>query len=250
MNYRLFIILIFIILTGCKLETVSKDINFENNIYTNKGFALVYSEKLLKDKIIKKKIDNRSLDIYHSYLSKGTKVKITNLINNKSIVGNVVKKINNINFYNSIISQRISTELEINSNQPYVEIKEIKNNSVFLAKKSKIFDEEKKVANKAPVEDISINDLNSSKKKKIKKTEKIEFSYIIKVVDFYFLKNALTLKKKIMEETDIKIANILSISENTHRIVLGPYDNINSLQKAFYSIRSLGFENIEIFKNE
>ena len=53
-----------------------------------------------------------------------------------------------------------------------------------------------------------------------------------------------------MEETDIKIANILSISENTHRIVLGPYDNINSLQKAFYSIRSLGFENIEIFKNE
>ena len=43
--------------------------------------------------------------------------------------------------------------------------------------------------------------------------------------------------------------NIFSISKNTHRIILGPYNNINSLQKAFYSIRTLGFENIEIIKN-
>ena len=51
------------------------------------------------------------------------------------------------------------------------EIKEIKNNSIFLAKKSKTFDEEKNVANKAPVDTISINDLNSSKKEKISKEE-------------------------------------------------------------------------------
>ena len=44
--------------------------------------------------------------------------------------------------------------------------------------------------------------------------------------------------------------NISSISENMHRITLGPYNNINSLQKDFYSIRTLGFENIEIIKNE
>ena len=44
--------------------------------------------------------------------------------------------------------------------------------------------------------------------------------------------------------------NILSISKNTHRITLGPYNNINSLKKDFYSIRTLGFENIEIIKND
>ena len=75
-------------------------------------------------------------------------------------MGNVSTRIKNLNFYNSIVSQRISDELDINYNQPYIEIKEIKNNSIFLAKKSKIFEEEKNVANKAPVDTISINDLN------------------------------------------------------------------------------------------
>ena len=238
------------ILTSCTSNNVGKNINIDNNIYSNKGFALIFSEELIKDKKIKKKIDSRSLDINHSYLPKGTKVKITNLLNNKSIVANVSKKINNIDFYNSIISQRISNELEININQPYVEIKEIKNNSIFLAKKSKTFDEEKKVANKAPVDLISVNDLNSSNKKKLKSAKTFNFSYSIKVVDFYFLENAKNLKKNIMDNTDIKIIDILSISKNVHRITLGPYYNINSLKKDFYSIRSLGFENINIINND
>ena len=238
------------ILISCTSKNDSKNINIDNNIYSNKGFALIFSEELIKDKKIKKKIDSRSLDINHSYLPKGTKVKITNLLNNKSIVANVSKKINNIDFYNSIISQRISNELEININQPYVEIKEIKNNSIFLAKKSKTFDEEKKVANKAPVDLISVNDLNSSNKKKLKSVKTFNFSYSIKVVDFYFLENAKNLKKNIMDNTDIKIIDILSISKNVHRITLGPYYNINSLKKDFYSIRRLGFENIDIINND
>ena len=53
-----------------------------------------------------------------------------------------------------------------------------------------------------------------------------------------------------MDNTDIKIIDILSISKNVHRITLGPYYNINSLKKDFYSIRSLGFENINIINND
>lgn len=249
MNYKIFIILIFFIFSGCKLETVNKKVNYDNNIYVNKGFTLIYSDELIKNKITKNKIDIRSLDIYHSYLSRGTKVKITNLLNNKSLVGNVSRKIKNLDFYNSIVSKRISDELNINYDQPYIEIKEIKNNSIFLAKKSKTFEEEKNVANKAPVDTISINDLNSSKKEKVKDIKVSKFSYVIKVAEFYFLENAKDLKKRIIKETDIQIVNISSISKNTHRIILGPYNNINSLQKAFYSIRTLGFENIEIIKN-
>jgi len=249
MSYKIFIILLFLIFSGCKLETVNKKVNYDNNIYVNKGFTLIYSDELIKEKIITKKIDVRSLDIHHSYLSRGTKVKITNLLNNKSVVGNVSRKIKNLNFYNSIISQRISDELNLNYNQPYIEIKEIKNNSIFLAKKSKIYEEEKNVANKAPVDIISINDLNSPKKKKLKKSKVSKFSYEIKVAEFYFFENANLLKKRIIKETDIQFVNILSISKNSHRIILGPYNNINSLQNAFYSIKNLGFENIEIIKN-
>ena len=67
--------------------------------------------------------------------------------------------------------------------------------------------------------------------------------------EIIYIGKAKDLKKRIIKETDIQIVNILSISKNTHRIILGPYNNINSLQKAFYSIRTLGFENIEIIKN-
>ena len=249
MSYKFFILLVFIILSECKLKTVNKEVNYDNNIYVNKGFTLIYSDELIKKKITTKKIEVRSLDIHHSYLSRGTKVKITNLLNEKSLVVNVSKKIKNLDFYNSIVSKRISDELNINYNQPYIEIKEIKNNSVFLAKKSKTFEEEKNVANKAPVDTISINDLNSSKKEKIKNTKVSKFSYVIKVAEFYFFENAKDLKRRIITETDIQIVNILSISKNTHRVILGPYNNINSLQKAFYSIKTLGFENIEIIKN-
>ena len=37
MNYKIFIILIFIIFSGCKLETVNKKVNYDNNTYVNKG---------------------------------------------------------------------------------------------------------------------------------------------------------------------------------------------------------------------
>ena len=94
------------------------------------------------------------------------------------------------------MSKRISDELNINYDQPYIEIKEIKNNSIFLAKKSKTFEEEKNVANKAPVDTISINDLNSSKKEKVKDTKVSKFSYVIKVAEFYFFENAKDLKKE------------------------------------------------------
>jgi len=57
MNYKIFIILIFFIFSGCKLETVNKKVNYDNNIYVNKGFTLIYSDELIKDKITKKKID-------------------------------------------------------------------------------------------------------------------------------------------------------------------------------------------------
>ena len=52
----------------------------------------------------------------------------------------------------------------------YIEIILISKNSTFVAKKAKTFEEEKNVAEKAPVDGIQINDLNAKKiKKKIKK---------------------------------------------------------------------------------
>ncbi len=55
MNYNILFFIIFIVFTGCKLETGKNNIVYDNNIYINKGFALVFSEDLIKNKIAKKK---------------------------------------------------------------------------------------------------------------------------------------------------------------------------------------------------
>ena len=49
-----------------------------------------------------------------------------------------------------------------------------------------MYDEEKQVAEKAPVEGISINDLSVNKKKNKKIQKKEKFNYIIKINEYYY----------------------------------------------------------------
>ena len=222
---------------------------FLERYFLNKGFTLVYNEELYKEKLVKGKIEDRSLIIFQKNLKKNTKVKITNLINSKYIIANVGKKVEYPYFYNSVISRRISKNLEIDELEPYVEIKELLEGSSFIAKKAKTFDEEKQVANKAPIDSISINDLNSE----VTKTGQVKqnkFNYSIKIADFYFKDTALTMLDRIKKETSVNKIEIQSLSSTQYRVFLGPFYNINSLQKAFNDINVLQFENIEIIKND
>ena len=139
------------------------DITFEKK-YRNSGFSLIYNDQL---KI--KKIDQRSLSIFHRNLKRKSFVKITNPSNGKTLIAEV--KSNRVKFsafYNSIITQRIAEELELNLNEPYIDIILISKNSTYIAKKTKTFEEEKRVAEKAPIDGIKISDLNSSSKTKKK----------------------------------------------------------------------------------
>ena len=118
---------------------------------------------------------------------------------------------------------------------------------MFIAKRAETYEEEKYVANKAPVKNISVNDLNVVKVKK-KKIKNKKFSYIIKIGDFYFNKTALIMIERIKLETTIKDPRIEKISNKKYRVYIGPFMNINSLQKSHNDINILGFENIEIIK--
>ena len=219
------------------------------NAYSNKGFALVYSDNLYIEKIISKKINERSLIIFQKNLKTNTQVKITNILNKKSIIAVVGKSSIYPSFNNSVLSSRIAVELDLDKNQPYVEILEILGDSVFVAKKAKTFDEEKKVSEKAPVTNISINDLNEIKKNNKKNNNEI-FFYTIKVADFYFNKTALLMVNRIRTESSIKNPKVRKISDKKYRVYLGPFDNINSLQNSYNDISILKFENIEIIKND
>ena len=244
-------IIIFIFLSNCTTTTlVNNKMNKTIvNAYSNKGFALIYSEDLLKQKIIDKKIDERSLVILQKKLKTNTLVKITNILNNKSLIATVRKSSKYPSFNNSVLSLRIAEELELDIDQPYVEVLEILDNSIFVAKKAKIYDEEKNVAFKAPVNSININDLNVVKNN-VQKKLITRFSYIVKIADFYFNDTALMMVNRIKVESYIKDPKIEKISDKKYRVYLGPFDNINSLQKSYNDISILDFENIEIIKND
>ena len=249
MNYRLFFFLFLILnLLGCEQSNTikSKKIEFDlENRYKNTGFALIFNSSL--DNI--KELEPRSLDIFHKSLKKKSIVKITNLENQKYLIAQVKSnRVKFSNFYNSILSQRIAEELDLDLNEPYVQILQLSKDSTFIAKKAKMADEERSVAEKAPVDGIQINDLKLKKKKK--KNSKIKnFSYSIKVADFYYRDTAKIMVDRIKTKTSIKNLRIIKLSQTKYRVLIGPFNDIKSLKNSFEKMNFFEFENLEILRN-
>ena len=247
MNYKILLILFSFFLISCVQipnELNKNEIKLEKK-YSNSGFALIYDESLNKIK----KLDDRSLMIYHKSLKRKSTVKITNPKNDKSLIAEV--KSNNqkfSDFYNSVISKRIAEDLDLDFNEPLLEIVLVSRNSTFIAKKSKTFEEEKKVAEKAPIDGIQIKDLNSKPKKK-KKNIKLKFSYSIKLADFYYKSSAKTMISRIKNETNIKNSRIQQLSKTKFRVLIGPFNDIKSLKESYEKLRPMNFENLEILNN-
>jgi len=251
MHYKIIFFFCIFLLVSCAEQ--SKKINYTKkfNNYSNKGFALIYDDKMYKNKLIDKKLNDRSLIIFNNFLKKETPVRITNLINGKYLVAKVGNNSKYPVFYNSVISKRIANELVLDINEPYIEIKTLNQNNSFIISEAKTFEEEKKVADKAPVEGIEINNISDSKKtKKIKSKLKSnnDFKYIIKIADLYFLDSAKILQKRIQIEYNIINVNIKKMSKNSYRIYKGPFNNLDSIKRAYNDINKLNFENIEIIK--
>ena len=246
MNYKKLIFIFFIFLYGCEVSTNNKKIKFKpEKKYVNSGFALIYNVDL--DNI--KEIEPRSLMIYHKTLKKKSMVKITNPVNGISLIAEVKSnKIKFSNFYNAVLSSRIAKTLELDYEEPYVEIVLISKDSTYIAKKAKTFEEESVVAEKAPVDGIQINDLNKKKTKK-KETKKKVFSYSIKVADFYYNDTAKMMLQKIKKEASINNIRIFKLSETKYRLLIGPFNDIKSLRKTFENMNLFNFENLEILKN-
>ena len=249
MNYKLKLLIIFLFFLNSCDQSLSKKnqiINIDqNDRYKNLGFALIYNDNLENIK----KIESRSLSIFHRSLKKRSMVKITNPVNGNSLIAQVKSnKVKFSNFYNSILSPRIAEILELDDKEPYVEIVLISGNSSFVAKKAKTFEEESKVAEKAPIDGIQINDLNSKKiNKKIKKN--VKFTYSIKVADFYYRDTARLMLNRIKKQADIKNLSIIELSKTKYRLLIGPFDDIKSLQINFDKMDLFNFENLEILKN-
>ena len=209
---------------------------------------MIYSEDTVNS--LEYKLDNASINILSPNLPNGTPVRITNIINGKSLITVVQNKTVLPIFYNSVITNRIVNELSINPDEPYIFIETINSNNLYVANDVKTFDEEKEVANTAPVDDIMIQNisLEAETKESNIKNFVTNFNYIIKFGDFYFEDSAIMLKNRLFEEYNIKNILIKKLSQNNFRVYKGPYKDFEKLKKGFHNIENLDFDSIEIIK--
>ena len=54
---------------------------------------------------------------------------------------------------------------------------------------------------------------------------------------------------RIKSKTSINNLRIVKLSETKYRVLIGPFNDIKSLEKSFEKMNSLNFENLEILKN-
>ena len=113
----------------------------------------------MMQKVVNKKLDNENLSVMHNQLKMNTPIKIINPDNLKSIETKIYKKANYPKIFNMVISKKIASFLELDMNNPYVEIIEVKKNKTFIAKEGSIYQEEKNVADKAPIDEIPLKNL-------------------------------------------------------------------------------------------
>ena len=239
-----------LLLTSCETTNKKVDSKKEFKRYSNNGFALIYRNDYFKKRIVTKKIDQRSLIIFNDKLKEDTEIKITNLLNEKYLIAKVGKKSKYPIFYNSVVSERIAMELDLDPDQPYVRVETINSKNIFVANKAKTFNEEKKVANKAPVDSISIKNisLNKDMNKEIIEKKNTKFEFIIKFADLFFEDSAIMLKKRLEDEFDLKDINIKKMSKNLYRVYKGPFYNLGSIKNVYNEISEVNFENIELVK--
>ena len=249
MNLTKIILLIVFIhtLTSCADYNVNKaKQRIEKQYYSSKGFALVYNDDLYKQKVINKKINNEDILVMHSFLKINTPIKIINPYNSKIIETKIYRKASYPKIFNSVISKKIALVLELDFNNPYVEIIEIKKNKTFLAKKTNTFEEEKNVVEKAPVNEITIDDLSnkiSEDKKKVLKDN----NFILVINEFYYEDSAISLRKELIKKTNMNNISVKKINNKKYRLLMGPFKNFNALKIAYISLNNLGFEHLNIY---
>ena len=246
MKFNLNYIYLFVFLFSCTqdMKIIKKHLKVIEPTYSSKGFALIYEDAIFENEIVNKKLNNDQDYVLHPFLKNNTLVNISNPLNSKSLTAKIRETIEYPSIYTVVITKKMAESLDLDINNPYVEVLTIKKNEKFIAKKASIFEEEKNVANKVPVTSININDLSvSTTKSEVKKKKP---SYIIDIAEFYFIESAETVKNRFEKEANLTNIKIKKISENKFKVYFGPYISFASMKETYFSLNELGFENLDI----
>ncbi len=245
MKYRF--VILFLLSVSCA-QNYSK--TEQKKPYNSKGFAYIYNQEDFITKTIKKKLDENSLQIAHNKLRPGSLIKIINPKTNDYVILKNYKKFDYPDFYKVIITEPVAKKINLKHDLPLVEVIEIKKNKSFVAEKTKIFKEEEKIHNNAPIETVTISNISKDKKKR---NIALKDNFYIIIAEFYSKGSASLLKKRITEELsnyDSKKLYINSKKSNKISLISGPYSSINLMKNDYIKLKDFGFEELDISINE
>ena len=212
------IILFFILIASCQTFSTYEN----NNTYEKIGFAEF----------------TKNEDVIHRNIAPNSKIKITNLLNKKSIVVEVNKNSNYKKEREIIVPSKYIDLLELNYNLPIVKIETIRKNKTFKADTAKIFEEEKKITQNAEIKNVDIVDLSKNNSSKNKNLNKL----IIYYGDFTFKNSALDMVSLLKK--DIKNINPTVIQVNKKfRVKVASINDINEFDIFFNKIVNTKFDN-------
>ena len=241
MKYKIF--LLIFILNSCAVNSTKLE---NRSTYSSKGFAYIYNEDDYQKKKVNGKLDNSQLQVSHKDLKINTLIKIINPVTKESLTIKNVKRLNYPDFYKILITSKVAEKLKIQNDLPLVEIIEIKKNKSFVAKKAKIFNEEKKISSNAPVTSVKISNISKSPALKNKLTKE---KFFILIGSFYSKETADFLKKRITLEIPIYDTNKLKVVKKSNKeihLLSGPYTTINLMKNDYSKLKKLGFEDLDI----
>ena len=244
LKHLTFLIAISYLLSACANYKVEKEP--ERKYFSSSGFALIYDDNLFKG-VINKKLNNDKIVVVHGTLKKNTPIKILNPKNSKYIESKIYTNAKYPKIFNIVITKKIASFLELDTENPFVEVFEIKKNKKFVAKEGNTFDEEKNVADKAPVEKIKMDVLTKNNETDEEKLDENNF-FILIVNDFYYQDSADSLKNELIKKVKVKNFYVKKINNKKYRLYAGPFKNFNALKTLYISLNDLGFESLNILK--
>ena len=258
---RIFLLIIFLILTNCTIANVVplviEESNNKNNIelieklieepyqvngkwfypYDYKKYeeiGLAQLETSLKNGSKTKNGEyyhNDTLTGAHRSLPLPSIIEVTNLNNGKS----ALVRVNHREAFSSIkvvnLSEAVFKKLDMNQNGDLVKISLIDSNESFVLSEAYTYDEEKKIV-EAPVSSVVVveKDKNESSANDTNIKDKSLYNKIfINIASFAFKESAQKIKRD-LSSYDVRIFESQNLSGNTeYRVLIGPYSDVESL---------------------
>ena len=258
---RIFLLIIFLILTNCTIANVVplviEDSNNENNIeliekliekpYQVKGkWFYPYDYKIFEEiglaqleTSLKNGSKTKNGEYYHNDTLTGAHrslplpsiIEVTNLNNGKS----VLVRVNHREAFSSIkvvnLSEAVFKKLDMNQNGDLVKISLIDSNESFVLSEAYTYDEEKKIV-EAPVSSVVVieKDKNESSAYDTNIKDKSLYNKIfINIASFAFKESAQKIKRD-LSSYDVRIFESQNLSGSTeYRVLIGPYSDVESL---------------------